>query len=307
MAGGLFGFIDSLTDDRKKPYNSCPPLCTSFPDACMECGEYNKKLEKVLFNVEHADTFFSNYVIDPSAPPGGERECYNCGAPVDVNDTECPYCGEGLSNGLSPIRVRSETDVPSPVLEAQDIILAKKEMLQNFQKQKNASNGFLGTLASMATNLSDKMGNLQKMTLSEIQETAAAYGVSVHTYLVGLDRGTYLTKAGKASQDAIEKMNQQMQAQNAARAAARPATFSSFGGAATGAVAGGMVAGRSSSSSYTMMDYMQQKAVTSAPHYSGGPNVSCYSCSYYSSTERKCAYFDKDTDAGDYCNNHRSK
>ncbi len=302
MAGGLLGLFDTLTDDRKKPFSSCPVFCTSFPDACTECGQYNRKLEKVLYNVEHMDTFFSDYVIDPNAAPGGERECFNCGAPASPSDIECPYCGEALTNGQSPIRVRSETEVPNPILEAQDIIMDKKEMLSRFQKQKNANNGILGAIMNVGSGIADKMGTTKKMTLAEIQETASAYGVSVHSYLVGLDQGTYLTKAGKAANDALEKMNQQMQAQNAANAAARanmrPTTPSYSAGAATGAAAGG---------SYTMMDYYANRAKTSTPHYVGGPSVTCYSCSYYSATEGKCAYFNKDTVAGEYCNNHRSK
>lgn len=282
----------------EKPYSTCPPMCFIAPEACGECKTYKEALREALLDVEDLEAYYSNFVLDPDAMPGGERECWYCGAPALASSRECEYCGSELGNGRSLVRVRSKEDVPDPIAKATNIIYERQKMAARYQKEKG-SGGLLKGLLGLGQMAGQKMNAFDKpMTVLEVKETAQAYGVSVVTYLSGLDTGTYLTKAGKANQEAMNQINQQLAQQNAQRAAA-------FNAAQAQTAA--------NNKSYTAMDWMAKRAETSAPQYSGGVSRSscCGTCRYYIASSKECLYFT--TGSGhyrsgpnDYCNNHRS-
>lgn len=320
MAINLFEMLDNIKNSQQvqsasasiknatgvslgeRPYSTCPMGCFIAPEACEECKSYKEALKKVLEDVENLEAYYSNFVVDSDAMPGGERECWYCGAPVLGVSKECEYCGSDLGNGKSLIRVQSKNEIPDPIAKATDIIYERQKMAARYQKEKG-SGGLLKGLLGMGGMAAMKMNAFDKpMTVQEVKETAQSYNVSVGTYLSGLDTGAYLTKAGKTNQDMMNQINQQMEKNAQLRAqqnAQRQAQFEAQ-------------RSQGSSSRYTMMDYQQRRAESSAPKYVGGPQdvgFCCGNCIHYMSHDNKCAYskYHHPTGASDYCNNHRSR
>lgn len=191
-------------EDVQRPCRNCPSACAIAPDACDECKEYKEKLIDALYNVEHLDAFYDRYEVTgaAAAPTTGTLNCPYCGGPSGAALTVCEYCGMQLREGSGKIQVASASEIPNPILEAQDLIFARRAAVSKYEKEE--SGGLLGGLLEAAANLmgggdNDAFGN--KMTEDEIKETAAAYRVSVSSYLNGLDNGTHLTKSAKARAD----------------------------------------------------------------------------------------------------------
>ena len=191
-------------EDVQRPCRNCPSDCAIAPDACDECKEYKEKLIDALYNVEHLDAFYDRYEVtgEASAPTAGTINCPYCGGPSSAALTVCEYCGMQLREDSGKIRVASASEIPNPILEAQDLIFARRAAVSKYEKEEGG--GLLGGLLEAAASLigggsDDAFGG--KMTEDEIKETAAAYGVSVSSYLNGLDNGTYLTRSAKARAD----------------------------------------------------------------------------------------------------------
>lgn len=309
MAINLFEMLDNIKNSQQvqsasasiknatgvslgeRPYSTCPMGCFIAPEACEECKSYKEALKKVLEDVENLEAYYSNFVVDSDAMPGGERECWYCGAPVLGVSKECEYCGSDLGNGKSLIRVQSKNEIPDPIAKATDIIYERQKMAARYQKEKG-SGGLLKGLLGMGGMAAMKMNAFDKpMTVQEVKETAQSYNVSVGTYLSGLDTGAYLTKAGKTNQDMMNQINQQMEKNAQLRAqqnAQRQAQFEAQ-------------RSQGSSSRYTMMDYQQRRAESYNPGYSGGSSRTCYNCTYYSAGAQACAEKGRSTNAGDSC------
>lgn len=267
----------------EKPYSTCPVGCFIAPEACEECKRYKEALKEVLEDVEDLEAYYSNFVLDPDAMPGGERECWYCGAPALGVSRECEYCGANLGNGKSLIRVQSKDEIPDPIAKATDIVYERQKMAARYQREKG-SGGLLKGLLGMSGIATMKLGAFDKpMTVQEVKETAQSYGVSVVTYLAGLDTGTYMTKVGKANLEAMNQISRQMEQQTAQRQAQIQAQQQAF-----------VTQRQASSSRYTMMDYLQKRAENYNPGYVGGyggsvsGGICCGTCANYM-TSGKCA------------------
>lgn len=316
---GLLGIIgNSPANDENKPFPDCPVLCYVHPMACSECSVIKKKINDALERLENKDLVYSGYVIDPNAAPGGERECATCGAPASASDTECEYCGADLTDGRSPIRIRNASDLPNPAMEAQDLIFERRAVEKRYIKEKNsAAKGVLGTLVGIGMSLGSTMSGVdQKMSMTELQEMADSYGVSLYSYLKGLDAGQYLTKKGKANQDALEKVSDSINAINASRASIPTPTYTPGVGVGAGFAAGAASSGvkfadiapkppsafQPAQTPNPTVEFMKRQAASyRPPQYSGGASSGCYNCTFYSADGQWCAQTDRSTNAGDSC------
>lgn len=299
MAVNLFEMFDNLKNSQQvqgagasiknatgvslgeKPYSTCPPGCFIAPEACGECKTYKEALKKVLEDVEDLEAYYSNFVVDPDAMPGGERECWYCGAPALGVSKECEYCGSDLGNGKSLIRVQSKNEIPDPVAKAINIIYERQKMAARYQKEKGSS-GLLKGLLGMGGLATMKMAAFDNpMTVQEVKETAQSYGVSVVTYLSGLDTGTYMTKVGKANMAAIEKFNQQMEQQrerSAQQSAERNARFNAL-------------KEKSEQSKREIQQTLANIEISRAPKYlagGGGDWHCCGNCRHYMAYNGSC-------------------
>lgn len=298
MAVNLFEMFDNLKNSQQvqnagasmknatglslggKPYSTCPLACFIAPEACEECKSYKEALKEVLEDVENPEAYYSNFILDPDAMPGGERECWYCGAPALGVARECEYCGSDLGNGKSLIRVQSKNEIPDPIVKAVNIIYERQKMAARYHKEKGSGGlvkGLLGLggIATMKMNAFDK-----PMTVQEVKETAKSYNVSVCTYLSGLDTGTYMTKAGKANEAMMNQINRQLEQQNAQRIAQQNAQRSTMA---------------PTTSSYSLMDFRaRQMEYSTKIQYNGGgggttsSGVCCGNCANYM-TSGKCA------------------
>lgn len=316
MAVNLFEMFDNIKNSQQvqsagasiknatglslgeKPYSTCPIGCFIAPEACGECKNYKEALKKVLEDVEDPESYYSQFVVDPDAMPGGERECWYCGAPALGVSKECEYCGVDLGSGKSLIRVQNKNEIPDPIAKAINIIYERQKMAARYQKEKG-SGGLLKGLLGMSGIATIKMNAFDKpMTVLEVKETAQSYGVSVSTYLSGLDVGTYMTKVGKVNLETMNQINQQME-KNAQLRAQQNAQYNAQ-------------RAQNSSSHTSAMDIWAKKYENSTPKYIGGAQsvgYCCGNCTYYMPYQNECANnaYKHPSGASDYCNYHKSK
>jgi len=214
LLGGLFGSDDD--DDQKetvveRPCQNCPGVCKIAPDACSVCEPFKEQMIDAIYWVEHEDELRSQYEVSSSAgSQSGAVTCPHCGG-ASENPYVCEYCGSRLQDGEAKIRVSSASEIPDPVMQAQEIIFQRYEAVKEFPGADEAyglsealsgieteglfSSIFNALLGAEESNDSRTIGN--KMSRSEIEEMASFYGVSVGDYLEGLDNGKYLSMSNK--------------------------------------------------------------------------------------------------------------
>lgn len=196
----------------QKPYSFCPSSCSAASVVCEKCKAYKDALADTLMDVENPEAYYANFVLDPEAPAGGVKECSVCGAPAAAGDRECAYCGAGLESVKIPIRIRSRSEIPSPVDMALSIIFDRQKLVAPYQKQQQTNTGSLLmgllALAGGISNTGTKNVFDVPMTAQDAQEMAQKYGVPIGVYLAGLDTDTYLTKEGKRREEKAEAQRQ---------------------------------------------------------------------------------------------------
>lgn len=201
----LSNLFDSLTGKNKeqtvteRPCSNCPSDCAIAGEACAVCEPYKKKLIDVLYYVDHLDEFLAKYeVADLSKDQ--VANCPYCGA-RSSDPLVCEYCGSKLSDGVGKIKVEKASDIPNPIMQAQNIIFERAEcVIKQYSETEASAKGILSELlasvfGSSAEETENPLG--AKMSEAEIKEAAGLYGVGIAEYLEGLDNGKYLTLAGK--------------------------------------------------------------------------------------------------------------
>ncbi len=192
---------DTVTE---RPCANCPSDCAIAGEACTVCEPYKKKLIDTIYYVNNLEEFLNRYEVVGLAGLAAVN-CPHCGA-VSNDPYICEYCGSKLSEGSGKIRVAKASDIPNPVMQAQDIIWERAEAVIKYAEDDSTeSSGILDELLSALTGsaASDSAENPlgAKMSEDEIKQAASLYGVTVGEYLTGLDNGKYLTLAGKKKQD----------------------------------------------------------------------------------------------------------
>lgn len=224
LFGGLFG--DDGDDAQEAvvehPCSNCPSKCSIAPNACSVCQPYKEQMIDAIYWVEHKDELISKYEVTGTAVSQGAVVCPHCGGHSD-NPYVCDYCGSRLQEGTGKIQVASASEIPNPILEAQNIIFDRYDAVKDFPGADEAyglvdalsgigSQGLLSSIFDALLGASDEndsktIGN--KMTESEIKEMAEYYKVSVAEYLTGLDNGKYLTLSNKKTAAAAEEQYSQ--------------------------------------------------------------------------------------------------
>ncbi len=202
---------DSGKKTVERPCSNCPSNCAIAGTACSVCEPYKKKLIDAVYHVDHIDDYYDQYevVSKPQASSGGTVHCTHCGA-GSANPYICEYCGSQLSEApvsSGKIQVSAASEIPNPIMEAQDIIWERYDAVVGKSSAGNTSSGsFLTDLFSqlIGTDYSDDKNNSvlgAKMSEAEIKEAASLYHVTTGEYLTGLDNGKYLTLSGKKEAD----------------------------------------------------------------------------------------------------------
>lgn len=199
----------------ERPCSNCPSNCAIAGEACTLCEPYKKKLIDAVYHVDHLDEFRAQYEVvgtAASASAVGTITCPRCGGPSS-NHNVCDYCGTKLSDepvSSGKIQVAAASDIPNPIMNAQDIIYDRyNAIVKKYVSQKSSSGSFLSNLFSELIGMEssdDATSALgAKMSEAEIKEAAGLYNVSVGDYLTGLDNGKYLNLSAKKQADAQGK------------------------------------------------------------------------------------------------------
>lgn len=300
MGGGLNKKVGDYikktmgVSDGERPYPSCPKACRIAPNSCQSCIALKEQVKEALYFVDNQEEYYAQFEVC-DAVSDAERRCPVCGAPADVNDPECEYCGAELSAGRVRIRVKSKQDIPSPIMAAYQRVHARQLYMADEQKKRSAEGGgFLRGVVDSLGNMANQLNGVSKaMSLSEIEGTAKEYGVSVCGYLEGLDDGTYLTAAGKRALDQLNKQH----AESQRRSAESDARINA------------MLAQRSTSSSGAMDFLQRHQQYSGGTGYMGKASGSCCgNCQYYLMGSNECGnnHFKHPSGASDYCGSYRS-
>ncbi len=216
--------FDALTGDggeekqqtADRPCANCPSTCAIAGDACEVCAPYKKKLIDAVYYVDHLEEFRARYEVTGLAGESGTVTCPYCGGKSE-NHQVCEYCGSRLTEDTETagkIKVEKASDIPNPIMEAQDIIFERYNTVIRKYAQNSSGSGGTGTGtdgSTLGSTLGDILSGLfgeeessesesalgAKMSEEEIREAASLYGVSLGDYLTGLDNGKYLTLAGR--------------------------------------------------------------------------------------------------------------
>ena len=240
LLGNLINAISGSSDDSsasvERPCSNCESSCEICPNACEECKPYKEQLLDALYNVEHLEDFYAKYEVVSEVTSSGTTECPYCGAP-SANAAVCEYCGMTIGTASGKIQVKSASEIPNPITEAQNIIFERQSVISKYKSDDSSSGGLLSGLISALSGSDDSSSFGSRMSEDEIKAMAEEYDVTIAAYLSGLDAGTYLTKSAKEKADALE-----------AQKKAYSATTVGVAGAAgvTGAVIGNRMASNSS-------------------------------------------------------------
>lgn len=196
LFNGVFGG-DSAGSSEPKPCSNCLSTCAFFPDACGECAAYKEKLIDLLYDVEHLEEYYDRYEVVSAAVAEGTVNCPACGAPNPASAVACEFCGTQLREGSAKIHVTSASEIPDPIQLAQDVIFERQEIVRKYERERS---GFLENLTELLSG-DEEAALTGRMSTDEVKVVAAEYGVSVSTYLQGLDNGTYLTASAKQKKD----------------------------------------------------------------------------------------------------------
>lgn len=230
---------DNEEEVTERPCPNCPSHCAiAGQGACPECEPYKKKLIDQIYNVRHLDEFYDRYeVTGPTQiSVSGKVTCPVCGA-HSANPYICEYCDSRISDApesSGKIQVEKASDIPNPIMDAQDIIFERFDAVIKKYTSSKESRSLLGDLFDALTggddDEDDSLG--AKMSEAEIKEAAKLYKMDVADYLTGLDNGTCLTLKGKKAAD--------QQAQTSS-AASEPAAFGLPGIAGLGLLSSALI------------------------------------------------------------------
>lgn len=205
LFGGLFDSDNESAQNSSScnthPCSNCPSDCAIAGSACEVCAPYKKKLIDAVYYIDHLDEFRDQYEVTGLTGADSAVTCPHCGA-QSRNHYVCEYCGSKLSEDSGKIKIASASDIPNPIMQAQDIIYERYEaVIKKYSSaDRDDDKGLLSELISSITgddDDSDANALGAKMSEAEIKEAASLYGVSVSDYLTGLDNGKYLTLAGR--------------------------------------------------------------------------------------------------------------
>lgn len=220
---------ETVTD---RPCANCPSDCAIAGEACSVCEPYKKKLIDAVYYVNNIEEYYAKYEVTGVGESAAETvTCPFCGG-QSANLRVCEYCGSRLSDTAETgkIRVANASDIPNPIMQAQDIIYERADAVIAKYSDKSDSDGILSKLASLLTGSSadEEEADLgAKMSVDEIKEAASLYGVSVGDYLTGLDNGKYLTLSAR----------KQAESAGGSSASYAPAAFGAAGLAGVGLLA----------------------------------------------------------------------
>ena len=191
----------------KKPCANCESDCRYCPGACGECRPLKEALSDSLYTVDHLNEHYSKYIVVNEGTDVGTVLCPACNAANPSYNAVCDYCGSAIRGGSGKIPVKSARDIPDPILEAQDIIYERNEVIMNYASSDDGVVDAISGIFVSGSGSTDRLGN--KMSVSEIKAAASSYGVTLSEYLQGLDNGVYLTyTALKEKTDAFSNARQ---------------------------------------------------------------------------------------------------
>lgn len=237
---------DGVASQADHSCANCPGNCAIAPEACEACAPFKKKLIDTVYYVDHLDEFNARYEVTGLSDSGGSVICPYCGAPSG-NAVICEYCGSRISDAAQKIRVANASDIPNPIMQAQDIIFERYEaIVKKYTQETPAPSGLLqelfAILAGSSSESAEKSALGAKMSEAEIREAAGLYGVSVSEYLTGLDNGKYLTLAGQKAAAAAGTSS--ISGQEDSFQSFTPAALGMSGMAGVGMLAGTLLSGR---------------------------------------------------------------
>lgn len=262
-----------LKNLEKRPKNGpfCDKYCRVSEDNCPACLA---RQEQILAKLSELETLEKNIELMKTNPEMVKAKkltkCPLCGAPLEKGAGACPYCDKPYpADALTVDIPASETEQDNFLLDMATSVYAEyvkwtadwRSMLNTGKKGKFAE-GF-NKLSKLLTGYD--MDTLQDMTSQQIRTCANKYGVTYREYIYGVMIKTYKSKGEldmEEQQAKMEKEREEMKKLQEQRMAR-------------------MQAQQQRRSSYTMLDYMQQRAENSSYTYLGGSTRCCGSCQYY--------------------------
>ena len=189
---------DKFTYQGEHPMSDCMPACLPGGEKCEECQALKTQMIKQLHKLQIMEEFLDS---PPETITELNRnkitECDFCGAPIDANETSCPYCDTEYPDNLVDFDIPfSKTERKNVLLTLAEDVWTKKCQSDEIAMErvaKGMNNGVLGGILSGLASISMDRSDLRYQKASDILQASEYYKVSVSEYLTRAITGEFKT------------------------------------------------------------------------------------------------------------------
>ncbi|MCM1538890.1 MAG: hypothetical protein NC254_10900 [bacterium] len=275
-------------ESNPKPGAFCDKYCKLSADNCPACLARQEKITARLSELETLEKNIERMKSSPEAVKAQKfTKCTLCAAPYVEGASVCPYCDTPYpADALTVDLPVSGAEQDKLLLDTATSVYAEYTEYTGYwrtinNKGRKKAYAVFNKLSQLA--MGYDMDTLQVMNSQQIRAGAKKYEVGYREYIYGIMVGTYKSIGEleleekqikmQKEQEEMQKFREQQQAQFQAQQAQRQ-----------------------NRQSYTMLDYMQQRAESGAsvPKYLGGGGGGsswhcCGQCAYYGGGKCACS------------------
>lgn len=276
---------------RPKPGKLCFVTCWIDDGRCQECLNRQNAVYDALLELQQLEEVLANPELMNAKK---FTKCLVCGAPYELGESACPYCGKEYPEGIVTV------DLPKSVDELRRLIRRKaydawkpypEVMLKMVERMMNDAKdaGDILTQVPFAM-LRDNIIPGYTMTLEQIERGADLNAMSLSGYLLAVIRGQVdceATKEFRAKQEEQQRLRKEQQQRQHDLNMQR-------------------LEQQRRSDDYRI-GLMANRLNSSTPKYNGGSARTCYDCEYYSAGAGRCASTGNRTTAGNSCGRFKLK
>ncbi len=279
-------------EERKKPGKLCWMTCWIDDERCAACAAAQ---EKVYNGIDEVHQMEKALMYPELRSVKKCDKCTFCGAPYEPGETVCSYCGTEYPEGAVSIDLPTNPEELKRLMRRRavevwslypDVIVTQIKQLLN---DATAADDLIYrvTYAMLSQNLAESYA----MTLEQLEHGAEINAMSLSEYMMAVIKGQVEAeslKVVKAQREALNKQRREaMNAQHEREMAS--------------------IERQKQANAEFWERYRRDHQPAGYGGGAGGSSSTCIDCTFYSAGAQKCAYFNKSTTAGDYCNRFRRK
>ncbi|MCH5344040.1 MAG: hypothetical protein J1E64_08375 [Acetatifactor sp.] len=195
-------------EQRSKPGVFCNKVCVVNDERCTPClalqQEYGNLISEIAKLEEMAD--LTSEQVQQLTQSKKITNCSLCGAPFEKGNKECPYCStpypeDGIDFDIPLSKPERRAMISEKAEEAWNSYMKLLALVNQYFKD-TAGNDLFGKFQKFAGGLGSTFQSTMKHSVTELQQGADYYGVSMSQYLYCVGTGEMKAyKVLKAEED----------------------------------------------------------------------------------------------------------